>query len=390
MRRSVIASQLERALRTALSVPGLELLELDGERPAVDEEREPWIRVKYGPAGHDDWFGVVPATARFRRTPASEAESFPLIVKVSPREGMARTFMPWIIEQAKVRLDRPYEQYRQAREFDRTVGREAHVYCVLAGQVPALKAVLPKCYGRASDPDIGEGVLFLELVTDMRGLDAGGEMPNWPAADIDTVFRAVAGWQAAFWGADAQRLAWAGPQPTTADMIADVPLWRGIIDDARQRRPQIMTDAVWRRRSKLIDTIADWHAVKDMLPSTLAHNDFNYRNVGFRKGVLVLDWEIVERNTAHRDLVEFLTFILPPSVERAEVDRHVEAHRAALVAAGVPTGVDRDTWLEGFRCELKVEAINRANLQLLFGTMFPLPYVARMNATIERLLDLYA
>jgi len=85
-----------------------------------------------------------------------------------------------------------------------------------------------------------------------------------------------------------------------------------------------------------------------------------------------------------------LTFALSPAVARVRVDRHVETHRAALVAAGVAMGVDRDSWLEGFRCELKVEAINRAGLQLLFGAKFPLPYVGRMNATIERLLDLYS
>ena len=103
----------------------------------------------------------------------------------------------------------------------------------------------------------------------------------------------------------------------------------------------------------------------------------------------MLDWELAQCNGPHRDLVEFLTFALPPDVERARVDRHLETHRAALVAAGVTKGVDRDTWLEGFRCELKVEAIDRADLQLLFGSRFPLPYVERMNATIERLIDLY-
>jgi hypothetical protein len=137
----------------------------------------------------------------------------------------------------------------------------------------------------------------------------------------------------------------------------------------------------------LIDTLADWHAVKDTLPSTLAHNDFNQRNVGFRPQVVVLDWEIMERNTAQRDLVELLTFVLPAAADRRAIDGHVEAHRAALVAAGV--SVDRDAWIEGFRCELKVEAIDRVGLQFLFAARFPLAYLARINATIERLLDLY-
>ncbi len=97
MRRERIAEQLEAALRGSLQAPALRLIELDGERPKINEEREPWITVKYGPAGHDDWFGVVPAAARFQRTPGAEVESLPMFIKIYPREGMARNFMPWIV-----------------------------------------------------------------------------------------------------------------------------------------------------------------------------------------------------------------------------------------------------------------------------------------------------
>src|SRR4051812_45633354 len=114
MRRSVIAQKLEPALRRAMQAPTLTLLGLDGERAALAEEREPWVPIKYGPAAHDDWFGVVPAVARFTRTAGAPVESLGLIVKVNPKEGMAKTFMPWIVEQAGVTLDRPYWQYRQA------------------------------------------------------------------------------------------------------------------------------------------------------------------------------------------------------------------------------------------------------------------------------------
>ena len=103
----------------------------------------------------------------------------------------------------------------------------------------------------------------------------------------------------------------------------------------------------------------------------------------------MLDWELVELNTAHRDIVELLTFVLPSSAGREQIDTHVEKHRKALVALGVTEGFDRDTWVEGFRCELKVEAIDRVGLQLLFAAQFPLAYLARINRSIERLLDIY-
>jgi hypothetical protein len=292
--------------------------------------------------------------------------------------------MPWVFERLGILLDRPYWQYRQAAEFGDAAGREPHVYRVLSEQVPSIRAVLPKCYGAARDPETGEEGLFLEKVTDMRRLDPGGGSFDWPAEDIDAALHALAGWQAVFWDADERQLAWAGPRPTTADMVADTPLWRAIIDHGRRHLPQVVSEKIWLRHRHLIDTIADWHAIKDTLPATLAHNDFNQRNVGFRKGVLALDWELATRNTAQRDLVELLTFVLPPSVDRVRVDRHVEAHRSALAAAGVTSGIDRETWFAGFRCELMVEALNRVGLQLVFGAQFPMPYVERVNASIIR------
>src|SRR5262249_60944999 len=101
MRRDLIARELELALRESLEAPRLRLLDLTGARPPRDEQREPWLPIKYGPAGADDWFGVVPATARFERSPGLAAESLALVVKVNPSEGLSRTLIPWIIEQKK-------------------------------------------------------------------------------------------------------------------------------------------------------------------------------------------------------------------------------------------------------------------------------------------------
>jgi hypothetical protein len=448
MNLKLIAQHLVPALRQSLRAPGLCLIGLDGGRPPTDEEREPWIRIKYGQASADDWVGVVPATARFARERGAPTETLNLIVKINPRVGLARNLIPWIAARNHIVLERPFLQYRNAAELDQTAAREYQVYR-LAQQQPELRDVVPRCYGWAHDPETGEYALFLECVSDMVGLDVTGATADWEPEAIDAALRGAARWHAAFWGADEKRLGWAGPRPTTASMVADTSLWRGLLNDARARFPHIVTQEFWRRRYALIDTIGDWHKTKDTLPATLAHNDFNQRNVGFRRNdhafdpqpepphngavksngslthrflpklfgskkshaaqdtavvvdapapsersntpteVVVLDWEIAQRNIAARDLVELLTFVLPPTVERAQVDRHVETHRDALIKAGVATGVERDAFVEGFRCELRVQAINRVSLQLLFGAQFQLPYLARINATIERLLDLY-
>ena len=174
MRRDLIAQQLELALRKSLEAPALSLIELRGERPAIDEGREPWIPIKYGPASPDDWFGVVPATARFARARGGAAETLDLVVKVNPRLGLARTLIPWIIEHKKIALDRPYWKYRSAAESDRTGGRETQLY-ELSANTPALRRVLPRCYGTGTDAATGEHALFLEFLADVTGLDATGD-----------------------------------------------------------------------------------------------------------------------------------------------------------------------------------------------------------------------
>src|SRR5262249_27441794 len=120
MHRELIAQQLELALRESLQAPRLRLTDLVGQRPAIDESREPWTPIKYGPTGPDNWFGVVPATARFERSPSAAAESLPLIIKVNPAEALARTLIPWIIEQKQILLGKPFWDYQCAAELDHT------------------------------------------------------------------------------------------------------------------------------------------------------------------------------------------------------------------------------------------------------------------------------
>src|SRR5260370_10848660 len=223
----------------------------------------------------------------------------------------------------------------------------------------------------------------MEQLTDVWRLDAAGVQGEWPIEAIGAAFGAAAAWQAEFWGADNVSLSWVGPRVTTEDMLADEPLWRGLLDDAHARFPGVITQAVKRRRHKLIDTMDAWHRAKDLLPGTRVHDDFNNRNVGFRRGVVVLDWELAECNTAHRDLVEMLTFVVPSAATRADIDRLVEAHRTMLAEMGAKAGLDRDTWMEAVRCELKVEAINRVCMQWIFETAFSPAHFDRFNAIIE-------
>jgi hydroxymethylglutaryl-CoA reductase (NADPH) len=62
------------------------------------------------------------------------------------------------------------------------------------------------------------------------------------------------------------------------------------------------------------------------VPKTIVHNDFNPRNLAVRKdgSVVVYDFELAVMNYPHRDLIEFLSFVLPEDFDADELFSYLE------------------------------------------------------------------
>lgn len=391
MHRDWIRSNLAGALRGDLGGAEIEILAVDARVSATPLEDQPWLPIKYGPVGPEDWHGVVPFELTYRARADGVVRTRSLVAKVFPTLGVGDTLTPWVLERNDIRFDRPYREFFAAGEFLGTSPREGEVYRLAASEA-SLRTILPRFYGELVD-EKGERLLLLEQVRDLEGLDPTGGNTVWSPDQIEAAVRAAASYQAAFVGREGE-LTWAGPRPTTRTMLDDEVLWRTSVDNARHYHPSIVSETAARRRIRIVDTIDRWAPAKDAMPTTLAHDDYNPRNLGFRPGrdplaqrLLALDWEAAMRDTPHRDLVELLTFALEATVERDVVDEYVELHRRSLAERGVE--IDRDAWCEGFRAELKVQVLNRVGLQGIWAREFELAFYPAMNATIERLLDLY-
>jgi hypothetical protein len=95
-------------------------------------------------------------------------------------------------------------------------------------------------WGSAVDDGTAERAIFLEYLTPVDRLDASGAAANWSPDAMDAVLHAAARWHAAFWGGKKKSLGWAGSRLTTLDMIADEPLWCGLLNDAHARFPILL------------------------------------------------------------------------------------------------------------------------------------------------------
>lgn len=376
MQFSEIAGGLPHILSDVYGEP---LTVVDVERPPpVSHDDQPWLTVKYGPALADDLHGVTPVTVT---TPDRVVD---LIVKVNPVHGIGETLIPWICDTFDVELPAPYATFHSAREVVGTGARESNVYD-LSLTMPELMALLPPYFGTITAH--GERAVLLGDISPVRGMDAGGAVTHWTSGHIDAALRAIGAVHAGS-SRVADGLAWLPPRTDAATFAADAELWDAMLADARRRFPDIVTPDVVATRARLIATAGDWYTAKDPMPTALAHNDFNQRNVGFDADdrVVALDWEIARRDSPQRDVAELLTFLLPPDVDQDTLDHHAMQHHAALAANGL--SLPAADYRAALAADLRSEAIERVGMQLLFAAAFELPYVHRINRTVDRLVEL--
>lgn len=376
MRFELIAADLPQILPEVLGRP-VQISSIERE-PTTPHDDQPWLTVKYGPAEGDDVHGVT------RIRVIEDDGALNLIAKVNPVHGIGETLIPWICRTYDITLPHPYPIYHSAREVVGTGAREANLY-ELSVTLPELLALLPPYFGTIVAG--GERAIILGDEGPIRGLDAGGANRTWNPSDVDSALRAIGAVHAAS-AAVVTEIPWLPPRPDTETMAGDADLWRGLLDAAAQRVPEIVTPEVFERRAALIDSIDIWHPYKDAMPTVIAHNDFNPRNVGFLSDgrVVALDWELVRRDSPQRDVAEMLTFVLDETADLAVVRAHADQHREALAATGLRIAAAE--YYAGLAADLRSEAIDRMGMQLLFEAAFDLPYVPRINATVDHLVEI--
>lgn len=161
-------------------------------------------------------------------------------------------------------------------------------------------------------------------------------------------------------------------------------LYRKLIDIIIQDE----TDAERKRKlvqmHSFLDDIISEPLSKD-LPKTLIHNDFNPRNVAVRKSgePCIYDWELSMINIPHRDIAEFLSFVLNPQLNLEELlSEHARLWDKEL----------KSEWLEGYEYALKEFLVCRMTFykaaEILMKLKFPNRVIDNGFELLRRITEL--
>ncbi len=214
--------------------------------------------------------------------------------------------------------------------------REARFYETLSAEIPVR---LPRCYFAASD-DAGEAyIMLLEHLVD-SGCTFSNASTRYSLDYIRQVLAAFAHLHAAYWDSPrfASDLAWV--QPPLQHEIA-IPL----IGQALQTHAATMPP-VFREMGELYMAHANAiHRVWSQGTPTLIHGDVHDANLFYdvdQPGFL--DWAMVARGPAMRDVGYFLAGTLTPQDQRYRSADLLAYYREQLLALGAPAPSAQELW----------------------------------------------
>jgi aminoglycoside phosphotransferase (APT) family kinase protein len=190
-------------------------------------------------------------------------------------------------------------------------------------------------------------------------------------------------------------------------MEATAPLWRALADHAAPMFAAWAGAALPDRQHALIDRIQDWRPALDAAPQTLVHNDFNPRNICFKRvgsgpvppkrstgpreggwRLCAFDWELAAIGTPMRDLAELLCFVAPDGMRRAAVEGLIDQH-AARFAGTTGLEIDRAAWRAAFGSALAELLIDRLSVYAMVHRVKPQQFLPRVLRTWSHLHSLF-
>ena len=339
----------------------------------------------------DKLLGLVPLALRVRGGDGAE-RALEVIAKVKPLDDEVALMAGSMATMCGGQLAAHYNRFRRRVGFAGCHRRELGIY---AQTDPRFVRNVPRIFGTFADEAREAYVVVMErLGDDLLFKDSADDVSEWSSEPIAAALRGIAEVHAIWLGRERELLAqpWLGPVTGSADLVEMVPLWEALAAHAANEFPEIVDGRMLERWLAVVRSVGEWAPELERLPRTLAHNDFNPRNLCLRRTgrglrLCAYDWELATLQVPQHDLAELLAFVLSPDVCKAEVDQYVELHRRALAeASGV--AIDPETWRRGYALSLRHLLVDRFAQYLMGHTFRHYGFVERATKTLWRLLTL--
>lgn len=254
-----------------------------------------------------------------------------------------------------------------------------------------LRHHMPKIYGTYADPASGVWLLVMEYLTQTEMLDSIDAGIPWTDDHIRCAITGLADIHSVWYRKENElrQQNWLAPKLSTDDVHLMQPLWHALSDAAANHFSTAWNIPSRPLQQRIVEKLPIWWEELSNLPQTLIHNDFNPRNVAFRREedglrLCAYDWELATIGVPQHDLAELLCFVLPETANEIMARQFLELHRQKLEQA-YGASIPVSDWETGFRLSLCSLAVNRLPLYILISKFKPQVFLPKVLQNWYRL-----
>lgn len=265
----------------------------------------------------------------------------------------------------------PVIDYLSQLEFSNLNRKETAVYN-MQRSFEAFRHSMPLCYGTYLDEEGDVCVLILQcLDEEWLSLDPN-DVSMWNQNAIETLIDGISPMHAVWYKKEKEIAKIKGFENlfNVDKMQQFIPYWIALADAVKATNLPFITKEDYLFHTHLIETIPEWRSKIDVMDKTLVQNDCVPKNVALcnqngKKKVLIYDWEIATVHIPQRDIVEFLSYVLPENFDAKLLKSYIERHRNQLSEATKQT-INASEWQLGFKYALYDYLIQRVFPQIPF------------------------
>lgn len=322
----------------------------------------------------------------------AQGAAIDVMVKIKPLDDEVILTINSLAAMCNPRLAQEFNKFKNQIGFKGCHIRELGV---MTQRDERIQRYLPRIYGAWVDFEREAFILIEERLQGLELMDTADDTYAWGPEHIRAALSGIAEAQSIWYGREDElrKQRWLVEFPSLQGMLEKQRLWELLGVHAREEFPEWFSEndlAIYRRTVHAIDR---WWADLEKMPRTLIHNDFNPRNIAFRRdpaGKLMLcayDWELATLHLPQHDLVELLLFTMFDPIQPEEVESYIEFHRQELERhVGKP--IDAKEWRYGFRLALWDLLVNRLAMYFMGHTFRHYKFMERVYRTLRALLQM--
>jgi Phosphotransferase enzyme family len=308
-----------------------------------------------------------------------------MVMKVKPHGRVISDMLAGLSGLCNERLQKEYGIIKDKTGFYYTHDKEIELY------KQHKHTFFPVIYGYYINENDNVYALLMEYFEDVEMLNSVMDINLWDKEHIDLGLKALITWHKNNTG----KTEWYTTKYSdirNEEQIKQLQkTWLELLINAHQRFPDLYSEHFTQcLKDGIQEILALWIELEDV-PKSVAHNDFNPRNVFFKnddsngKNICVYDWELATVHFPVYDLIEFLSFT-SSNLNDETIINYFKQFQDEL-SHDVPLYANNSIFRASLLCSAYDFGLHRLGMYMMAHSVGPYPFIPHVIKNYERILN---